>query len=126
MILQEQSPQRVMEVRSKLYELLTHCIPPTVILKVSAAPSSVQGIANNILNTRFQTITDRIVSQVDESLRADIVHWAALYVSIQRSPPGSRMTNADSSLGGTPENREQEDFPLGSMGSEGHGSLQSM
>lgn len=34
MILQEQSPQRVMDVRAKLYELLSHCIPPTVILKV--------------------------------------------------------------------------------------------
>ena len=34
MIVQEQSPGRVMEVRSKLYELLSHCIPPTVILKV--------------------------------------------------------------------------------------------
>ena len=40
MILQDQSPQRVMEVRSKLYELLTHCIPPTVILKVSGARST--------------------------------------------------------------------------------------
>lgn len=34
MIIQEQTPQRVMEVRAKLYELLSHCIPPTVILKV--------------------------------------------------------------------------------------------
>lgn len=34
MIIQEQSPQRVMDVRTKLYELLSHCIPPTVILKV--------------------------------------------------------------------------------------------
>lgn len=34
MIVQEQSPQRVMDVRAKLYELLSHCIPPTVILKV--------------------------------------------------------------------------------------------
>lgn len=35
MIIQDQSPARVMEVRTKLYELLSHCIPPTVILKVS-------------------------------------------------------------------------------------------
>lgn len=34
MIIQEQTPQRVMEVRAKLYELLSHCIPATVILKV--------------------------------------------------------------------------------------------
>lgn len=34
MIISEQSPQRVMDVRAKLYELLSHCIPPTVIIKV--------------------------------------------------------------------------------------------
>ena len=34
MIIQEQSPARVMEVRTKLYELLSHCIPPSVVLKV--------------------------------------------------------------------------------------------
>jgi len=34
LIVAEQSPSRVMEVRSKFYELLSHCIPPSVILKV--------------------------------------------------------------------------------------------
>jgi replication factor C subunit 3/5 len=34
MIVQEQSPTRVMEVRAKYYELLSHCIPPTIIIKV--------------------------------------------------------------------------------------------
>lgn len=34
LIVQEQTPARVMEVRSKFYELLSHCIPATVILKV--------------------------------------------------------------------------------------------
>ncbi|KDQ57367.1 hypothetical protein JAAARDRAFT_35999 [Jaapia argillacea MUCL 33604] len=58
MILQEQTPQRVMDVRAKLYELLSHCIPPTVVLK---------------------TIADRIVQNVDEALKADIMHWAAIY-----------------------------------------------
>ncbi|KAF7791670.1 hypothetical protein EIP86_002693 [Pleurotus ostreatoroseus] len=58
MIIQEQSPQRVMEVRGKLYELLSHCIPPTMILK---------------------TIADRVVEKVDEALKADIMHWAAIY-----------------------------------------------
>jgi len=58
MIIQEQTPQRVMDVRAKLYELLSHCIPATVILK---------------------TIADRVVQKVDESLKADIMHWAAIY-----------------------------------------------
>ena len=39
MIVQEQSPQRVMDVRAKLYELLSHCIPPTVVLKVRPSPA---------------------------------------------------------------------------------------
>lgn len=30
-IVQEQSPKRLQEVRGRLYELLTHCIPPDVI-----------------------------------------------------------------------------------------------
>lgn len=34
LIVQEQTPARVMEVRAKFYELLSHCIPPTVVLKV--------------------------------------------------------------------------------------------
>ncbi|KAI0956095.1 hypothetical protein AcV7_006591 [Taiwanofungus camphoratus] len=58
MIVQDQSPARVMEVRAKLYELLSHCIPPTIVLK---------------------TIADRVVEQVDESLKSDIMHWAAVY-----------------------------------------------
>jgi replication factor C subunit 3/5 len=33
MIIQQQSPKRVMEVRSRIYELMTHCIPSDVILK---------------------------------------------------------------------------------------------
>ena len=34
LIMSEQTPAKVMEVRGKFYELLSHCIPPTVILKV--------------------------------------------------------------------------------------------
>lgn len=34
-ILQEQTAQRLLDVRAKIYELLSHCIPPTVVLKVS-------------------------------------------------------------------------------------------
>lgn len=29
----EQSPPRLLEVRGRLYELITHCIPPGVIIK---------------------------------------------------------------------------------------------
>ncbi|EDR10083.1 uncharacterized protein LACBIDRAFT_318048 [Laccaria bicolor S238N-H82] len=58
LIVSEQSPARVMEVRAKFYELLSHCIPPTVILK---------------------TVAERVVEKVDESLKADVMHWAAFY-----------------------------------------------
>ncbi|KAF5359831.1 hypothetical protein D9756_003512 [Leucocoprinus leucothites] len=63
LIVSEQSPARVMEVRSKFYELLSHCIPPTVILK---------------------TVAERVVERVDESLRAEIMHWAAFYETRMR------------------------------------------
>lgn len=33
-IMAERSPQRILQVRARLYDLLTHCIPPTVVLKV--------------------------------------------------------------------------------------------
>ncbi|XP_012697803.1 replication factor C subunit 3 [Clupea harengus] len=32
-IVSQQSPQRLLEVRARLYELLTHCIPPEVIMR---------------------------------------------------------------------------------------------
>ncbi|VDQ13556.1 unnamed protein product [Trichobilharzia regenti] len=34
-ILVEQSPKKILEVRNRLYELLCHCIPPNVIMRVS-------------------------------------------------------------------------------------------
>jgi len=58
LIVQDQSPARVMEIRAKFYELLSHCIPATVILK---------------------TVAERVVERVDESLKADVMHWAAIY-----------------------------------------------
>lgn len=33
-ILAERSPARILQVRERLYDLLTHCIPPTMVLKV--------------------------------------------------------------------------------------------
>lgn len=40
LIMAEQTPNRVLDVRAKLYELLSHCIPPTVIIKVCRDPFS--------------------------------------------------------------------------------------
>lgn len=36
-IMAERSPARILQVRARLYDLLTHCIPPTTILKVRLA-----------------------------------------------------------------------------------------
>ncbi|KAJ7592972.1 P-loop containing nucleoside triphosphate hydrolase protein [Mycena floridula] len=58
LIVSEQTPVRVMEVRQKFYELLSHCIPPTVILK---------------------TVADRVCERVDEGIKADVMHWTAVY-----------------------------------------------
>lgn len=33
-IAEEQSPKKLMAVRAKLYELLSHCIPPELIIRV--------------------------------------------------------------------------------------------
>ncbi|KAH7407428.1 P-loop containing nucleoside triphosphate hydrolase protein [Cadophora sp. MPI-SDFR-AT-0126] len=57
-ILQEHSPARILQVRAKLYDLLTHCIPPTTILK---------------------TLTFKLVTQVDDGLKADVIKWSAFY-----------------------------------------------
>jgi replication factor C subunit 3/5 len=54
------TPQRILEVRSKLYDLLSHCIPATMVLK---------------------TLTFKLVAhrEVDADLKLDIVKWAAFY-----------------------------------------------
>ncbi|KAH6913402.1 hypothetical protein BKA70DRAFT_1421678 [Coprinopsis sp. MPI-PUGE-AT-0042] len=48
-----------MAVRAKLYELLSHCIPPTIVLKIA----------------------ERVVKKVEEALKADVMRWAAFYPS---------------------------------------------
>ena len=34
-IMSEHTPARILHVRAKLYDLLSHCIPPTTVLKVA-------------------------------------------------------------------------------------------
>ena len=57
-ILADHTPARILAVRAKFYDLLTHCIPATVVLR---------GLAL------------RIVEGVDECLRAEVIRWAAFY-----------------------------------------------
>ncbi|XP_052463919.1 replication factor C subunit 3 [Carassius gibelio] len=57
-IVSQQSPQRLLEVRARLYELLTHCIPPEVIMK---------GLVTELL------------SNCDGHLKAEVAQMAAYY-----------------------------------------------
>jgi replication factor C subunit 3/5 len=57
-ILNEQSPKRLFLVRGKLYELLTNCIPPELILK---------------------RLLQELMKKLDSELKHEVCHWAAFY-----------------------------------------------
>ncbi|KAG4300901.1 hypothetical protein PCANB_002905 [Pneumocystis canis] len=57
-IIQEQTPARILQVRSMLYELITHCIPPSLILKV---------------------LTFNLISKIDDILKLETIKWATFY-----------------------------------------------
>ncbi|OIT38834.1 replication factor c subunit 3 [Nicotiana attenuata] len=57
-IMKEQSPKRLFEVRGKLYELLTNCIPPEIILK---------------------RLLFELLKKLDSELKHEVSHWAAYY-----------------------------------------------
>ena len=50
-IMKEQTPQKLLEVRGKVYELLSHCIPPGVVLKVSEQSESLEDDQNGRIST---------------------------------------------------------------------------
>ncbi|EGD74925.1 replication factor C subunit 3 [Salpingoeca rosetta] len=55
-IISQQSPQRLLEVRQRLYELLSHCIPPDVIIK---------------------RLTEELIGHIDGQLKVDVIAYAA-------------------------------------------------
>lgn len=57
-ILQEQSPSKLLQAREMLYELLANCIPVDVI---------------------FQTLTRELIKTMDDTLKHELVYWAAYY-----------------------------------------------
>ncbi|RDH31720.1 cytochrome c oxidase assembly protein CtaG/Cox11-domain-containing protein [Aspergillus welwitschiae] len=57
-ILAERSPARLLQVRARLYDLLTHCIPPTTIIKC---------------------LTFNLITKVDDALKPDVIRWSAFY-----------------------------------------------
>jgi replication factor C subunit 3/5 len=54
----EQSPQKLLAAREKLYELLVNCIPSNIILK---------------------TLTRELMKNVDDELKHEVMEWAAFY-----------------------------------------------
>ena len=59
-MIRERSPQMILQCRAKLYDLLTHCIPATMVLK-----------------TLCWKLCEN--KQVDEVLKAEVVKWASFY-----------------------------------------------
>ncbi|KAI5852661.1 P-loop containing nucleoside triphosphate hydrolase protein [Morchella snyderi] len=57
-LLADHTPQRILAVRAKFYDLLTHCIPATVILKL---------------------LTFRLIEKIDLELTAKVIEWSAFY-----------------------------------------------
>ncbi|KJK92060.1 Replication factor C subunit 5 [Metarhizium anisopliae BRIP 53284] len=57
-IMDEHTPARILQVRAKFYDLLTHCIPPTTILK---------------------TLTFKLLSLIDDGLKGEVIQWSAFY-----------------------------------------------
>jgi replication factor C subunit 3/5 len=56
--IRQRDPEMILKVRAKLYDLLTHCIPATMVLK---------------------TLCWKLVEGVDDVLKPEIVKWAAFY-----------------------------------------------
>jgi replication factor C subunit 3/5 len=57
-ITKEQTPQRLMAAREKLYELLVNCIPADIIIK---------------------TLAQELMKNLDDSLKQEVMEWAAFY-----------------------------------------------
>ncbi|XP_040282064.1 replication factor C subunit 3 [Bufo bufo] len=57
-IVSQQTPQRLLEVRGRLYELLTHCIPPEIIMK---------------------SLLSELLNNCDGQLKGDVAQMAAYY-----------------------------------------------
>lgn len=57
-MMQDHTPSQILVVRAKLYDLLTHCIPATTILK---------------------TLTFKLIAKIDEALKSDVIKWSAFY-----------------------------------------------
>jgi len=60
LMIAEQSPQQLLAIRTKFYELLVHCIPPEMIMKKLALALIEQ-------------------PQIDNNMKHEVIQWAAYY-----------------------------------------------
>ncbi|KAF2634984.1 P-loop containing nucleoside triphosphate hydrolase protein [Massarina eburnea CBS 473.64] len=67
-IVQERSPTGLLKVRGQLYDLLSHCIDATTILK---------------------TLTWKLIPKTDDALKPEVIKWAAFYE--HRCKTGSKV-----------------------------------
>lgn len=67
-ITREQSPQRLLAAREKIYELLINCIPADVILK---------------------TLMGELLKSLDDEMKGEVVNWAAHYEHRMSSGAGN-------------------------------------
>ena len=98
LILQEQSPKRLYEIRGKLYELLVNCLPPELILRRLALELFRQGIlclpvlahrsctcclmeeaSGSITSIGSGMLGDAVCRKLDDELRHKVIEAAALY-----------------------------------------------
>jgi hypothetical protein len=63
-----------------LYELLVHCIPPSLILSVRKNTGrTARGSADG---ARDQTLAKRLVLRIDDAEKAEVIHCAAQFVRV--------------------------------------------
>jgi replication factor C subunit 3/5 len=67
-IVNDRTPTRILAVRAQMYDLLTHCIPATNIIK---------------------TLAFKLVELVDDDLKGEVILFAATYES--RIKEGTKM-----------------------------------
>jgi len=59
MILKEQSPAKLFQIRDMFYELLSNCIPANIII---------------------ERLTKELLKSLDDQLKYEVVYWAVLHI----------------------------------------------
>jgi len=55
---EDKAKRRILQVRGMLYELLTHCIPASTVIK---------------------SLAFALLPKLDEELKPEVIHWATFY-----------------------------------------------